>query len=370
MRNDPREWSKEQQEAAHKLSAEGLVAAEIGKRIGKTKAAVQKFLAKAKKAKGATPDLRAASAEMEVAALRAENERLRKVDQAVVTCKADEDSEPEDDPAELWRKAEADCERRISKAHRSSRFSIQFPAGRPIALCVASDQHIAPGTPVTLRRMREDAELIASTPGMYVLLGGDATDNHIKHRAAVIAARSQPSDQLKLFDYYLSIMLDKVCVVISGNHDAWANQLAGVDPLQMLCEKNKVHYSPFVARIDVSIGNQSYKVALRHQFRMNSSFNDTHAVKQWQRLGEEDFDVGVICHNHTPAVEDHLYRGRHVVAMRPGSYQVLSAYSVQFGWNATMATCPTVILWPESRRIMSFFDVRDAAAALRLFRGE
>lgn len=284
-----------------------------------------------------------------------------------VACEADEFPDPS--PAELWDAAEKDAAQRIERVSRQSQFDAQIDDDKPIGLTFISDQHIAPGTPVDFKRMRLDAELVRETPGMYAILGGDGIDNHVKHRAAVLAARSQPDDQWRLFRHYLKIFGQKVLMVVAGNHDAWTNQFAGVDVLKMICQDVGYKYTGFGGTVRVQIGDgRTYTVAARHQYRYNSSFNQTHAVKQWFRLGEEEFDIGCICHHHEAAVETFMARGLPRIAIRPGSYQITSAFSLQFGFNNSTPSCPSVILFPRERRMIPFTDVRDAAEVLTQYR--
>lgn len=270
-------------------------------------------------------------------------------------------------PEARWKAAEADNAEHIRKSLLSSEFSVELPDD-PCAITFVSDQHISLGNTVDLIRMREDAELIASQEGCFAILGGDATDNHIKHRAAVLAARSQPSDQFELFEYYLSIFAHRVLVAISGNHDLWTNQIAGVDVLSMLLAKQRVCYAPDEAFLKLRVGEQPYTVAMRHQFRMNSSFNETHAVKQWFRLGEVQWDIGCIGHNHVSAIEPFWAHGLERWASRPGSYQITSAYSRQFGYSKTKPMCPTFVLSPNERQIVGFHDLRPALTYLKAVR--
>jgi hypothetical protein len=273
---------------------------------------------------------------------------------------------PEDiDLDAKWREAEEDSLKRIEKARLQSRFDINVRTNRPIAVAFVSDQHIAPGTPVDFRRMREDAELIRDTPDLYAVLGGDGVDNHIKHFSAVLAARSQPQDQWILYEHYLKILGEKLLVVTSGNHDLWTNQYAGTDMVSWLARSNRFAYAPYEARIAMTVGQQPYKLAVRHQYRLNSSFNQTHSVKQWLRLGEDDFDVGCIGHHHEAAVEQSVYRGRMVWLCRPGAYQITSSYSAVYGYNNSLPSCPTFILFPDRRHIIGVADVRDVPAILK-----
>jgi predicted phosphodiesterase len=267
-------------------------------------------------------------------------------------------------PEDLWSRAEDECQKRIDYAHERSRFEVAFDKG-PIAISFVSDQHIAPGTPVDFKRMREDAELISATDGLYACLAGDGVDNHIKIRPAALAARSQPHEQYELFNWYLGIFAEKIIALCSGNHDAWSDQIAGLDMVAWIAREKKLHYSPAEARIALSVGEQKYSVAFRHQYRMNSSFNQGHAVKQWYRMGEEPFDVGVIGHNHEASTEMFIAHGKRRWAARPGSYQITSAYSRQFGFNEAIPTCPTFLFYGDRRHIIGFPDLRDAIATLK-----
>ena len=273
------------------------------------------------------------------------------------------------DPAELWRVAEEDSAKRLEKAAKHARFNAKLPGDRVSAISFISDQHIAPGTPVDFKRMRYDAEAIAATDDLYAILGGDGVDNHIKHLSAVIAARSQPHDQWVLYDYYLGLLSESILVATSGNHDLWTNQYAGTDVVSMLCKSKKIAYAPYEARINLTVGKQPYKIAVRHQYRLNSSFNQTHSVKQWQRLGEEEFDVGCIGHHHEAAVESFIYRGKKCWACRPGAYQITSSYSMAYGWNAAIPTCPTFLLYPDERKIVGFDCVHEAVKMLKAENG-
>lgn len=274
----------------------------------------------------------------------------------------------EDEPIEtVWRREEERAIRKIRKAAEGSTFRWRAP-GPHLLLAFVSDQHIAPGTPVDFRAMREDAELIRATPNCFAILGGDGVDNHINHRSAILAARSQPEDQFKLFEYYLQILGDKSLMMVSGNHENWTTAFAGVDVLGRVAAQQRLCYAPDEAFMEIGVGTQTYRVAVRHQFRMNSSFNQTHAVKQWLRLGEREFDIGCIGHHHEHAVESFLYRGRICWGCRPGSYQITSAYSRQYGFNKSMPSTPTFLLRGDTREIVGFATLRTAIDFMRAAR--
>ena len=274
-----------------------------------------------------------------------------------------------DDAAMLWQQAEKHNEKAVNKAIKRSNFSVKL-GNDPVGIAFVSDQHISAQNSVCLKRMREDAELIAATPNLFACLGGDGVDNHVKHRSALLAARSTPGDQWLLYEYYLSLFAHKILAMISGNHDAWTEGFAGFDMVNWIAQKNKICYAPAEAHLDVDVGGQQYLISFRHQYRMNSTFNETHAVKQWLRHGDRPFDVGCVCHHHSPAVEECLIMGEHRIFCRPGSYQITSSHSRQYGYNLTTPTCPTIVFYPSERRIVGFYGVQDAAKWLRMELGK
>lgn len=359
-------WTEAEIEQLAALKRERLSNAEIGRRLGRTRDAVgQKWQRLGDARERIQPALSAAPGQDAADELRLARESAAPA-RATVTPFWREDV----DPGELWQRVEEENARHIAKALDSHKFTATFDRNDPIAIAAKSDQHIAPGTPVDMARMRSDAEYVRDTPNLFSTWAGDGVDNHIKHRSATIAARSQPGDQWKHYDYLMLIEREKLLALICGNHDAWTDQFAGVDMVKWLAEKNALCYAPDEARLTVKVGSQEYKIAFRHQYRMNSTFNQTHAVKQWQRLGDDAFDVGIIGHHHEPAIESFVYRGKECWAARPGSYQITSAYSRMYGYNSTYPTCPTFVLFPDKRKIVGFSDMRDAGVYLKAVLGK
>jgi hypothetical protein len=283
----------------------------------------------------------------------------------------------EDKPSasEIWERAKAVTARATRYARDRHHAEVGFVTSRPIGVSFVSDQHIAESGPVNLTRMEEDAKLIRDTPGLYAVLGGDGADNHIKHRAAMVNSGSSPGREWVLYDHYLGIFGTHLLGLISGNHDGWTHDLTGVDVVQMLAERRRLFYAPDYMTLAIKLKRSAedeesveYRVKIRHQYRYNSSFNLTHAVKRMWEMDQDDFDVGVICHNHEAALEPFVKMGRTRLALRPGSYQHTTGYSRRFGYPWTNPTCPTVILHPTKKEALGFVDVWQAAGYLRYLR--
>lgn len=353
-------------EEAYRLFSQGKRIYEVAQALNRSRSTVQGWrnLWQAKPAPAAPVDPSEALA-MENAALRAKLKIAEGTRPEVVPAYIPPESMS---PANRWRAAEKDNAEHIRKALMMAQFSVELPA-EPIAIVAISDQHISLGNCVDLCRMREDAELVSESEGAYIVLAGDGVDNHIKHRSAALAARSQPKEQWELFEYYLQIIASKVLVAISGNHDLWTDQFAGIDVMGDLCKRNRVCYAPDEALLKVMVGRQEYPIGIRHQFRMSSTFNQTHSPKQWLRMGDDNWRIGIVGHHHVAAIEPFYHHGVERWACRPGSYQISSAYSRQFGFSKVKPTCPSFVLYPDRDEIVGFHDVRAAMRFLKAERG-
>lgn len=291
--------------------------------------------------------------ELEISGLKAQLARLQQRDV--------------DDPRSTWLQHEDRAARAIQKHQAGQLLDLKLTGDRPVGVCFVSDQHIGAKL-CDLTRMREDAELIAATDGLYAILGGDGCDNHILIRSAMIASETPPEAQYELFEHYLSILGDKILCMLTGNHDHWTAKAAGIDLVGRIAAEQRIHYVKHEVLIRLTVGGQLYRVLARHGTRYHSAINSLHGLKRQWDLGNHDFDVGVAGHVHTAAIEQFYRHGVSRWAALAGSYQVSSDYSSYGGYPESVPTCPTFILWPGSRRITGFASVRDAAVMLKSIR--
>lgn len=274
--------------------------------------------------------------------------------------------ESDDEPfEELLDRAIRETRKDVRKAQARRFAEARIVTDRPIAICFKSDQHLTMRGPCDVERAFGDAEIVQQTPGLFTVLGGDGVDNHIKHRAALVSKASRPTDEFRLYDGYLRTLGHKVLAMISGNHDDWTRDEAGIDMVGLLAARNRMHYAPDICVLKVRLVSspqdeegQEYTIKVRHQYRFNSSLNVGHVVKRMYDMDGDQFDIGVVCHNHEAHVETFNRHGLVRYAMRPGSYQVESSWSRRVGFGQSYPTCPGVVLWPGERRIEAFEDLR------------
>lgn len=245
--------------------------------------------------------------------------------------------------------------RQMSKvvlAARQERLKWTAPkAFDPVGIAFMGDMHLGcEGT--DYEAFDRDVEYIVNTPGLYVVIGGDCIDNHIKHLAAVVASRMKAGDQWIWLGQALKKLLPKTIAIVGGNHEAWTCAMTGFDPLKNIASKLCVPYDSDEVALEVTVGKQTYLISVRHKYRFNSSYNASHSVKQLWSFGSENFDVGVVCDQHVATTEPFVRHGIKRWALRPGTYQVASKFARVHGYHGAIPVTPAILLCGDKRRML------------------
>jgi hypothetical protein len=238
-----------------------------------------------------------------------------------------------------------------------------------ISLSFLSDAHIG-GVGVDYQQLLRDVDIIANTPGSFVYLGGDMVDSFILAKM-ISASREQLVQvdvQWKLFEDIIRRLDGKVVAVGAGNHDAWTYVTAGIDKVGEICSKWGTIYTGHGGLLNLTVGNQLYKIFRHHRFRFSSYLHPAHAVIRMWEIGKTDFQIGVIEHHHSPHIEQFFRHGEHKIAVRCGSYKVTDPYAKEHGFYGVLSLVPTVVLDGRSRKMTPFLDLNDAIAFLGTIR--
>ena len=234
-----------------------------------------------------------------------------------------------------------------------------------IGIGFIADIHL--GNDGVLYRLAEaHGELIAKTDNCYAVLGGDAIDNFINQKIlpAMLASTTSPKGEIYLLEKYLSFFGDNIMAMISGNHERWTKEITGLDFISGIAKDNKIMYSPEDFFITVKLGEIEYEIYIRHKYRFNSSFNQTHSVKQMLRLSDYTFDIGVVCHHHEPAIETGIWKQKKRVYIRPGSYKIADTFSRKIGFNKAVAIMPFVVLDPFKKNMTAIDSIEEGVEFL------
>ena len=222
---------------------------------------------------------------------------------------------------------------------------------QPFALALPADLHIGnPGT--DLRTLFDHAEMMGAADGLYVGIGGDAHDNWSNNAITDYSHPVIPAGaELLVLRQYCETLRDRLRFMRSGNHDGWMSVLSGLDGMEWMARQVQVPYGSDMCMVRVQCHGAEYRVACAHKYKYSSSFNLTHTVKRLWEMGQWDFDIGVVEHQHVPAIEPFRKHGQEKVAIRPGTYKTRDAWAVKQGFSGAHIGVPVVYLWPGEHRI-------------------
>lgn len=255
---------------------------------------------------------------------------------------------------------------RAVKAHMerngaATQVDVRIDDDKPIGIALPADRHIGDiGTDLELQI--EHAKALGATDGMYTFEGGDGVNNFINPKIVDNGKHdASPEIQYEIYAYILSLV--KPVLVAHGNHDQWTNTIAGYDALAQLARRMQCVCTSAGAEIDVHVGSQRYVFYRSHKYRYNSSFNHTHAVKRMWEMGNVDFDVGIIDHNHVPAIEAFWKHRKLKIAIRAGTYKTNDEWARSQGFHGARIGVPILLLWPDEWRIEPWPNVEDVQGA-------
>ena len=244
----------------------------------------------------------------------------------------------------------------------------QFPEGKPIAVTFFSDVHLGSGG-VDYDQLQADVKAIHSTEGMYCIFNGDEINNFIIGRLQGISRHDamQPDDQWIFFKLLLERLAPKTLAAVRGNHTDWTPMLTSIDYRAELCGQLNILDIGHGGRVDVDVAGAEYTIYMRHKFRFESSLNPYNAVvRMYEFFGP--FDVGVIGHTHVAGISTQNRQNRDFVAIRPGAYKVHDEYAEEWGFSGGRCISPTIVLFPGTKRVLSFESCHDAKEYLDFLR--
>ena len=268
------------------------------------------------------------------------------------------------DEEELWGRAYRIHERhqRIEAKRREQHITI--PGGKAFGWAWLSDLHF--GGTTDYRQIRADAELIRDTDRMWCSFNGDGLNNWIVGKLARLQRNHSLShdDEWHLFGSFLRIVIDKLKVVVMGNHELWTMILAGVNPVRSQLSGCRVLFDDYEVTYRLHLDDASWLVKQRHSWRGSSVFNPTHGIEVgWQR-GSCEFDIGVGGHTHIGTTCRPFFRhGEKKYAVLIGTYS-RNGYGRELGLAPTVGTGCGAMIFQQDGRVTFFEDLQTASEFL------
>jgi len=268
------------------------------------------------------------------------------------------------DEADLWHRAERIQDRHERMEAKRREQHITITGKQAFGWAWLSDLHF--GGTTDYRQIRADAELIRDTPRMWCAFNGDGLNNWIVQKLGHLQRGHSLSldDEWQLFLSFLRMVKAKLKVVALGNHELWSLVLGGVDPVRNAVADYQVLYDEYEVTYRLHLGDASWLVKQRHQWRGSSVFNPTHGIEVgWQR-GSCEFDIGVGGHTHIGTTCRPFFRhGVKKYAVLIGTYSQ-NGYGRQLGMAPTVGSGCGAMIFQNDGKVTFFEDLQTAGEFL------
>lgn len=205
-----------------------------------------------------------------------------------------------------WREW-ADHAQKTQEIHRRASVSQKFAnitlgdGKRPICLLPFSDQHIG-SRGMNYAIFRKMTEEIIETPDLYIAIMGDLAEFAIKLRSVgeICAQLFSPEKQMQFVEDWFDEIKHKVAFCTWGNHeDERTEKQAGFGVMKWLMGKEAVYFDG-IGHVDLTVGKQTYKLAVSHKFRGYSYQNPCHAGMRYMRFQGVDREIAWMGDIHQP----------------------------------------------------------------------
>jgi len=205
---------------------------------------------------------------------------------------------------------------------------------------------------------------IVDTPNMYVAFGGDLSDSYNvgKHPAGIWGDAVTPEDQLSALAEKLSDLdtRHKLTSIVWGNHDEFSS-LSGINAFSTFFRN--VSCPLFVdggGVLNAHIGDQIYRLGLRHLFWGHSKLNLTNSPKRMIQFWRPDLDAAFTGHVHYASGEDFVFAGKQKIACVGGTYKLFDGFSKRWVGDPQPGGF-TLLMYPNRKHMTLCRYPEDAA---------
>lgn len=277
---------------------------------------------------------------------------------------------PSSEPSakEIIERAKQDFTRRQMAADARNWMTIKVNEAKPIAVALVGDPHVDnPGTDwVTLDH---DMQLIAKTPGMYAVNGGDLQDNWVGRLARLYADSTITRTQAGILSKeVLSGYGVRWLAVLLGNHDLWSE--GALEIVKGMCAA-EVPVLEWQAKFQLKFLNgRICRIWAAHDFPGHSMWNENHGAQRAQKM-RDDAHIYSAHHKHSWSLGqgENPRNGQCYWLARSRGYKAIDSYANVKGYDKKKsgATITAVIdpNEPEGPKFVHCYaDVAEAAEFL------
>jgi len=147
-------------------------------------------------------------------------------------------------------------------------------------------------------------------------------------------------------------------VIVSQCHDEWFFKQDSWDISQYLADHSDGYWLGFRGKLNLKVGEQTYKIYTRHKYRRHSTDNLTWGMLYKFRKLKEPVDIMMSGHHHQPTIRVAHDRGQIVYLAMGGSYKPYDRFIEHRDIDEGVALMPAFYLRSDKHDITPFIDFR------------
>lgn len=285
----------------------------------------------------------------------------------------DRKSEPTPEIVNAYYSAVKDATKKLKEiTTKQVEASIYIDDDKPIGIAFTGDWHEG-SIGVEYELLDRDRKLLRETEGLYVIGTGDYKENQSPyvHADGVNEQIVAPGMQDYLVINHVSELRNKWLAMVCGCHDYWDMKVGNKDFIANLCSENVGDCVNLWhgGGINIKIGNQEYRIWVRHKYLGESKLNTTNTQRRMvTELGPAN--VVAVAHKHFPDLQVHPIMGQETVFLRSGSYKKWDEFGQRLGGFKGIPGVPIVIFYPNKDKVVPIADLDEGIKHLKLVRAE
>jgi hypothetical protein len=230
----------------------------------------------------------------------------------------------------------------------------------PICVLAVSDFHLGSwGTDYdALSRITEE---IVETPNLYIVILGDMEQMSIKLRNVLEVSDNAipPEWQLDFLESWVNDVADKTLFATWDNHSVMREEAASGRSAYKRLMSRKCIYFNGIGHADLTVGQQTYRIAASHFFRGRSMLNPLHSQMRYMRFEGQDREICMAGDSHVPGIMKYVDGRTTRLAMNVGALQTNSGYAKRFFSLKTHDVMPCFTLHPEKHLFTPFWSLSE-----------
>lgn len=235
---------------------------------------------------------------------------------------------------------------------------IRIDTDEPICVLALSDTH-AGSWAAQHDLLEQVTDEILATPNLYVALLGDLAQMSIKLRSVSEVADNMlpPELQLAYIDSWLEEIAPRVLFSTWDNHAVDREESAvGFSSFARLQNRRFVYHAG-IGHPNVTVGNETYRLAVSHRFPGRSIENPCHATMRYLRREGHDREIAIMGDFHVPGIVKFTHGHSTKMAINTGSFQTGSGYAKRWFSLFTHPVMPCFVLYPDRHDFTPFWSV-------------